>query len=121
MALDESAGLEADCSAQDGSVVLFADDDYISLQYAISGAEGEYLMNISADGMEISASAASSISADDGAWIIPADAQSVDIMGLTEAQLNVLQMEAMTVAMNALAKMAAANPLIASLIGEMDF
>jgi len=121
VALDESVGFEADCSAADGSIVFFADEDYISLRYAINGADGEYLLNISADGTEIAASAKSSISADDGAWIIPADGQTVNVMTLTEDQMNLLQMEAMTVAMTALAKMAAVNPTVAALLGQMDF
>lgn len=121
LTLDEAAGFELSCDADDGVAVIFADDEYVSLGYVIDGAEGKYELNTNVDGEAISIGFASSISADNGEWIIPAGTASTDVLSLTEQQINVLYMEAMTVAINALARMAAANPTIAGMLGDLDF
>lgn len=122
--LDGSAGFELDCDVDDGTAVMFADDEYISFNYEMSGVNyvnGKYNLDMNIDGERIIANASSSITPDDGAWIIPAGGATVDVLNLTEAQMNVLKMEAMTVGLTAMAKMAAVSPLIASLLGNMSF
>lgn len=121
VALDGTAGVELACNTRNGEINFFADEDYINFQYQINGADAAFALNMDADGVNMGVNLATTVSADDGAWIIPAGTQGVDILTLTDAQMNVLKMEAMTVAMTALSKMAVANPTVAGLLGEMSF
>ena len=119
--LDEEAGLDVTCDAQSGELNFFADEDYINLKYQVSGAEAAIALNMDADGVNMGANFTAALSADDGAWMIPAGTQSVDIMSLTDAQMNVLRMEAMSLAMTAVSKMAVANSTVAAMLGQIDF
>ena len=55
----------------------------------------------------------------DGAWMIPAGSESIDIMSMSDQQSNVLMMEGMSVLMGALSSLAQANNTLASLISSM--
>lgn len=117
--LDESVMLIARGNMNSGVADLSVYEDVISLSYEMENGVGAYALEGTIEGDTFSVTANGKLSGTLGEWLIPAGTEAVDIMSLTEDDVNMLAMEGLSVAMGAMSAMAQANPLIASLLTEM--
>jgi len=108
--------LSVEGNDHDGGVLLESEGEYISLAYIIEGEKAQYGLSMLMDGSTVEIVADGSITDSEGEWMIPADAQTVDLSTMDEAKINALSMEFMSVTMNALARLSQANQVIAALI-----